>query len=400
MAIQNLPRKSAEYEIAVREHRGLVVRVHPSGARSFVYRFRQDRTLKRVALQAATLAEARKEWDGLAGKVKSGHDPAEAVKREKAVKQLKRQADRADPTFATLAEDFIRLYAKKRKRSWRADELMLQRLAVPELGNIKVREIRRRDVIALVEKVAHKAPIRANRLLAVVRKLFAWAVERDVLEISPCGGVKAPSVEVSRDRVLSDDELRAFWGALPESGLPADTAIALRLQLLTACRIGEIVGAEWSEFDLKKAEWLIPGKRSKNKRECLLPLSEAAVELLETRPTSDAYVFPRPGKKTGHLRTDVATHELAEASFGIEERFTSHDLRRTVATNLGALAVPRVVQDGILNHKDRTIGATYDRYAYLPEKRAALEAWAHRLHEVVGGKTRTNVVSINGKAAA
>jgi len=122
--------------------------------------------------------------------------------------------------------------------------------------------------------------------------MFNWGVDQGVLDASPCVGVKRPGKEVRRERTLSDDELRALWNGLQQAGIAGDTAAALKLQLLTACRIGEICGAQWSEIDLAKAEWLIPGKRAKNGRECLVPLSENAIEILKAQDQSGAHVFP------------------------------------------------------------------------------------------------------------
>lgn len=398
LAIRALKAGPEKYQIAVKEHPGLIVFVYPSGAKSYGYRFRQDGVLKRMTLRATTLADARVEWGTLAGTVREGNDPVESVKRDRAGEQLARQAERADPTISSLAADFIRLHSKKNKRSWRADELMLQGLVVPVWGRMKANGIERRDVVALLDKVAENAPVRANRLLAVTRKMFNWAVERDVLKVSPCTGVKAPAKETSRDRNLDDRELRAFWHGLAASGIPADTQNALKLQLMTGCRIGEISAAKWSEFDLAKGEWLIPGARTKNKIECLLPLPADALAILETLDQTVVYLFPRKGKKSGHLRTDVATHELRQGAFAITERFTSHDLRRTMGTNMGRRRVPRVVQDAILNHKDKSIGATYDRHDYYDEKRAVLDGWATHLKEIVSGEQSRKVIPFGRKS--
>lgn len=394
LAVEALKPSASEYEISVREHRGLVVRVHPSGQRSFILRYRQDGILKRVALQATTLAAARAEWESQRATVREGQDPAEKAKAAKAVQQLARMDERTAPTISELATDFVRLHSKKHKRSWRADELMLTNLVIPKWGNVKAKEITRRDVLAILAEVAEKAPIRANRLLAVIRKMFNWAVSTDRLDLSPCAGVKAPAKEISRDRVLTDNELKTFWAVLPSSGLPEDSQIAFKLQLLTACRIGEIVGARWTEFDLSKGDWLIPAARTKNGRESLLPLSPDAIRIIEALPRSGDFLFPRTGKKISHLRTDVATHELGHGEFGIKTRFTSHDLRRTAATNLSSLGTSRVVMDAILNHKDRTVGAVYDRHDYYREKAAALNGWARHLSRIVTGHAPAKVVRI------
>lgn len=389
LAIKALKARAEPYEIAVLEHRGLTIRVHPSGARTFRIRYRQDGVLKRVALDAATLAEARRTWETKRDDVKRGEDPAELVRTKKAAKQLGRQEARGAPTFAALAADYITLYAKRQKRSWRADELMLQTAVLPVWGNINAKQIKRRDVIDLLDRIAENTPVRANRVLAVIRKLCNWAVERDVLEVSPCVGVKPPGAETSRERVLSDAELRTFWNGLKDAGLDEQDQAALKLQLLTATRIGEVVGASWSEFDTSKGTWLIPGKRSKNKRESLVPLSTLALKVLRALPDDDAFVFPRVSG-TGHTRIDVITHNLKHALPALEiERFTSHDLRRTAATKLAELGTPRVVIDAILNHVDRSVGAIYDRHNYANEKRAALQAWADKLEYIVSGVQAT-----------
>ena len=393
LAINALKPEAEKYQVAVKEHPGLVVFVYPTGTRSFVYRYRQDGVLKRVALPASSFAEARAEWQKLASGVLRGDDPAEQAKHARADKQLRRQAQRAAPTVAELVEDYVTLYAKRNKKSWRADELMLRGAVVPEWGSIKAKEIKRRDVLALVEGIAGETPVRANRVLAVVRKMFNWAVDRDLLESSPCFGVKAPAKETSRDRYLSDDELRAFWNGLPHSGISPDAQQAFRLQLLTGCRVGEIAGAKWSEFDLVKGEWVLPGSRTKNKRPVLIPLSPAALEIVSVLDRSGPYLFPRAGQLARHLRTDVATHEFGHATFpGITERVTTHDLRRTAATIMASLGVHRVVVDAIQNHVDGTVGGIYDRYKYYPEKCDALLRLARRIEEVASGKIESNVL--------
>lgn len=352
-------------------------------------RYRQDGVLKRTTLEAGTFADARRAWFERQEGVKRGEDPAEQVRTQRAAKQLGRQEARSAPTFTTLAADYITLYAKRQKRSWRADELMLQAAVLPVWGNIKAKQIKRRDVIDLLDRIAENTPVRANRVLAVIRKLCNWAVERDVLEVSPCVGVKPPGAETSRERVLSDAELRTFWNGLADAGLDEQDQAALKLQLLTATRIGEVVGASWREIDEGRAEWLLPGARSKNKRESLVPLSSLALKVLHSLDNVGGFVFPR-ASGTGHTRIDVITHNLKHALPALEmERFTSHDLRRTAATKLAELGTPRVVIDAILNHVDRSVGAIYDRHHYGNEKRAALQAWADKLEYIVSGKEAT-----------
>jgi integrase len=191
---------------------------------------------------------------------------------------------------------------------------------------------------------------------------------------------------------------------------------AVRVQLLTGCRVGEIAGARFAEFDMQKNQWLIPGSRTKNKKEHLLPLSTTVVEIVESlRPKSKSeslpnsgseaskpsdFLFPHPGA-AGHLRVDVVTHELADALPRMElAKFASHDLRRTAATKLGELGTTRLVIDLILNHVDRSVGAIYDRYDYLPEKSAALATWARHLAGITDPKRKAaNVVPLRKNPA-
>jgi len=381
--IASLKPRKREYEVGVAEHRGLIVTVYPSGARAFSLRFRQDGILKRIRLDATTLSEARAAWLKHRQDLRRGEDPAAKVRLARVEKQLKRQADRSAPTIESLAIEFVELYSKRQKKSWRADELMLKSAVLPEWGLIQARELKRRDVIQLLDRIAGRTPVRANRVLAVVRKMFAWAVERDVLEVSPCLGIKRPGAEQSRSRVLADCEIKVFWNGLVGSGIPTSTQLALRFQLATAQRIGEVVGAVWSEIDRSKGEWLVPSERTKNSRANLVPLSPLAASLIgEICLGPSDFVFPAT-RRAAALRIDVVTHHLGDviARLGMAH-FTSHDLRRTAATKLAELGTPRVVIDAILNHKDPTVGAIYDRHDYAKEKREALDAWAKRLKNI------------------
>lgn len=394
LAIKALKPRHREYEKSVLEHRGLIVVVYPSGEKSFTLRYRQDGALKRVRLSATTLAAARAEWLTQRAALKAGEDPAAKVLSARLDRKLKRRASRTDPTIDSLVADYIDLYAKQKKKSWRDDERMLNNAVLKEWSGIKAKELKRRDVIDFLHRIAKRTPVRANRILAVIRKMFNWGVKNEYVEFSPCTGVDKPGAEVSRDRVLSDDEIQTFWNGLPKSDLLPQTQIALKLQLATAQRVGEIVGASWSEFDLKKREWVIPGSRSKNGRENLVPLSPLAMELLNELNHDGRALFPTYGKE-GMLRVDVVTHDLPEVIKKLEmAHFTSHDLRRTAATHLGALGIPPIVIDAILNHKDGGVGAIYNRYAYAKEKRQALEAWASKLAEIVSG-CESNVTSIH-----
>lgn len=397
-AIDALRPAAAKFEVSVFGYPGLVVRVWPSGERKFLYRHRQDGKLRRIALRALTLAQAIAEWSQERQAAKQGVDVAGRRQEERQQKKLKRINDRRDPTVAELADRYIEEYAKRHKRSWEADKRFLDRLVVPDLGLVKAKAVRRADVHGLVHRIARKTPIQANRVLAVVRKLFSFALDAGIIESHPCLRMKAPAAERARERVLTDAEIKATWN-MSAALLDPTVADALRLQLLTACRISEVIGAVPAEFDLKSEVWTVPGARTKNKLDHVVPLTDPAVAIVRARGAGGGYLFPWPTTK-GCLTADIVSHQLLDALPRLElEHFTTHDLRRTVATRLSKLGIAPEIRERVLNHKDRSVmGIHYDKYDKLREKREALSAWARQLDSIVAGKP-AQVVELRQKAA-
>jgi integrase len=382
-------RSTGEYETAIQGYRGLVVTVYPSGEKVFTYRWREGGRLHRVkigAYPACSLATAVEKFAGYRSRRRNGASIAAEVR-------LREQQERAAPTIKQLADEYLTRHAKPSKRSWRNDERILEHDVLPAWGPLLAAAVTRRDVVALLDSVVDRgAPYQAGQILALVRRMYNFGIERGAVANNPASKIKPPAKPLAKDRVLSDKELRVFWINLDKTELRQPVREALRLQLLTGQRIGEVLRAEWSEIDLRARTWIIPASKAKNKQESLVPLSVDVANIFKAQPTRDGYVFPAAGD-AGHIRTDTAANELRRALPELRVGgFTSHDLRRTLATRLAELGTARIVVDSILNHKDRTVTATYDRYGYLPEKRAALDAWAHRLAGIVGGSPRTSTV--------
>lgn len=215
----------------------------------------------------------------------------------------------------------------------------------------------------------------------------------------------APSSEQARDRVLSDDEIRTVWRALESIGWPFGEIG--KLLLLTGARRDEIATGTWSEIDLERELWTIPGSRTKNREAHGIPLSDAAVDILKGLPHIDSkpgYVFTTNGRTpvSGFSKAkDAIDAAIREGGDEAYPHWTIHDLRRTVATNLQKLGVRLEVTEAILNHVSGSragIVGVYQRHAWTDEKRAALAAWARRLDAIVTGETASNVVSIGGRA--
>ena len=363
---------------------GLGLRVSPAGAKSWVLLYRMNGRLRRWTISRAggpglILADAREQAGHALRGVQLGHDPALAKKE-------RREAD----TFKELAERYIDEYAKPRKRSWRDDRRLLESEALPHWRHQPAREIRRRDVRELVEAVARRgAPIQANRVRALLHKVFAFAVAGEVVEINPVTDVPRPGVERQRDRVLNDDEIRQLWKKLDAQ--PTEMAATFRLRLMTAQRGGEVHNMRWQDLDLVGGWWTIPTEHSKNKLPHRVPLTKLALEILHAlRAAADANpkatsIYVLQGARGKRQRAEAA------ATFGLPD-FKGHDLRRTAASRMASSGVPRLVIGKILNHVEPGVTAVYDRHSYDAEKRTALETWARKLTAILQQKAGAKVV--------
>jgi integrase len=204
-------------------------------------------------------------------------------------------------------------------------------------------------------------------------------------------GLSKPGVEIQRDRVLSEDEIRAVWAACDaEPGIIAD---AFRLMLLTAQRRGEVLSMRWQ--DVEGGWWTIPAEVAKNGRSHRVPLSPQALAILERRRGSanGPWVFPSPTTDRAIENPQKAAERLRERSNVPDLRL--HDFRRTAASTVGGVGISRLTVKKILNHAERDVTAIYDRHSYDPEKRTALDAWGRRLEAVVSGtKARENIVAL------
>jgi integrase len=227
--------------------------------------------------------------------------------------------------------------------------------------------------------VTRGAPIQANRTLEVVRKLFNWAVGRDLIQLNPCYRVPKPSSENRSDRVLSESEIRAVWNAL--SAEAPLTAAIFKLRLLTAQRGAEVLTMRWDQ--IANGWWTIPAQFAKNGLAHRVPLSPQASALLhEIRPlgSGSPWAFPDADGE-GHRTAIHKAHERIRRRSQVS--FVPHDLRRTAASHMTSMGISRLVVSKILNHVEKGVTAVYDRYSYDREKREALDAWDARLEQIV-----------------
>ncbi len=401
------PSTAAQTDHWDRKVRGLGLRVTQSGVKTWTLLYRHGRRLRRLTIgryPVVSLADARDKANKALHAVSEGEDPA-----------IKRQIARNAMTFEELAVEYVEKHAKKRKRSWREDHRLLngsphkkktgKRPHVPLVrlwGPRLLTDIRRADVRDLIESTAERAPTMGNRLFALVRRIFNFAIERDWLEISPCQMIKAPAVERQRDRVLTEDEIARFWQAT-EAEHPTVQAI-LRLRLLTAQRGGEVLSMRWQDLDLGTGWWTIPAERSKNGLAHRVPLSPPATKILkslklvaEKRDPKSPWVFPSTRRNALH-----PIEHVQKAVERVRRRaaldFRGHDLRRTAASLMVGAGTPRLVVSKILNHVEQGVTAVYDRHSYDAEKRAALDAWGRRVIALLKAKRTSLPLQVDRSA--
>ncbi|MCK9393972.1 MAG: tyrosine-type recombinase/integrase [Methylobacter sp.] len=357
---------------------GLGLRISSAGRKSWFVMYRHAGRLRRYTIgtyPALGLTHARDKAKELMHESAMGNDPA-----------TDKQVNRGAPTFGEMSVQYIELYAMTNKRSWKEDQRILDHDLLPKWKNVKAHEIKRRDIISLLDVIVQRAPIQANRTLALLRKMFNWAISRDLVEANPCTAVKMPAKENRKDRMLSDDEILIFWNGLATASMSELTRLCLKFQLVTAQRKGEIIVAEWSEFDLNNGWWTIPSEKAKNKLSHRVPMSPLALQLLEQIKSlsgESRWLFPssKGDKPVLDTSIDHALHKN-EAKFGIPP-FTPHDLRRTAASHMTGMGVSRLTVSKILNHVESGITAVYDRHSYDREKRKALDKWGDKLTKIL-----------------
>lgn len=371
---------------------GFGLRITPLDTRTYfvTYRVKGSRQQHRLTLgatHAKTLAEARSEAQAALAAAQAGINPklrrAADVQTNTAI-DVQAEADQ----FATVARLFVQRHAKENLKSWRAVASMIEKKIIPAWGTRPIQSITRRDIAALADEVGTKTPIMANRIQSVVTKLFAWCVERGVMETNPAAGMPRQFQEKSRSRVLSEAELKAICGAADGLGYPGGTLI--KLLVLTACRLREV--AYLTRAQIVGDTITLP--ETKNGRAHVIPITKQIQAVIDSIPKfSGEYVLTCTAGVRPMGAFSQVKAKLDNAS-GVTD-WVIHDLRRTCATGLAELGVAPHVVEAVLNHSGGTISgvaAIYNRYSYANEKRAALEKWGAEVERIVRGGARLKVV--------
>ena len=369
---------------------GFVCRRLPSGRLSYALRFTKDGRRKWLAIGVGITPEAaRKAAQAHAGEAAKGNDPA--TERE-----MRRRKTLATRTVDDILDGFV----KSRVRGLRTESevtSLLDRLVRPRIGTRPIDALKRLEVVELLDKIAEsKSPRTADKVLSVLNTAFRWHATRDDGFRSPIvpGMARLSLKQLSRDRSLTDDEIRSLWSALDECTPEAYTRI-VRALLLSACRLNEVAQLSRSEIDDDTA--IIPAERVKTKTEHVIPITPALAALIGK---GDGFLFstdeggsPFSGFSKAKNRLDAIIAEQRKRD-GLKPMpgWRLHDLRRTARSLMGRAGVPTDHAERVLGHTMPGVRGVYDRHSYLPEKRTALERLAVTVDGIVN--PTPNVVAL------
>jgi integrase len=398
-SLQNLKPGPVRREVRDGLLPGLYFIIQPSGHRSWALRYHRPRDGKPDKFTighypAIELKKAREVAREAKAKVANGIDPKDEKKSAKAAAAIP-----ANDLIEAVAARFISQHAKRNLKGGTAQEF--ERLLNKEFVGLwrgrRLAQIIRADIHAVLDSIVERgSPVQANRALAAFRTMCRWAVERGLIDTNPCTGIRAPSAETARDRVLSDIELKAVWRAAEALDQPYREFV--QLLILTGQRRSEVAEMRWSEIDLDVKLWTLPKERAKNHRQHEIPLSASVIGILRAIPqiAGSDFVFTLYGR-----RPICGFHLIKERLDGLlppdMSAWVFHDLRRTFASGLARLGINLPIIEKLLNHISGSfagIVGIYQRHSFADEKRAAMQAWAGHIEVLVTGETAANIVSI------
>jgi integrase len=408
-ALANKPApKGKTYDVADSVVPGLGVRVSETGRRTFTLTARfpgsNNPTRRSIGVyDLISLEKARttaREWIELMGK---GTDPAIQAERQRQTELQKRKN-----TFAAVVADFTRDKLAGERHGYECGR-DLRNVFLPMWGDRPITDISEDDVVGFLQRWRRRSVSTARQHHALLCRFFRWTKAQRVygLKVSPCADIDAKMIgeKAIRTRVLTNIELRAVWTAAERTPYPYGEI--LKLLALTGCRRAEVAEARWSEFDLEQKLWTIPAERMKGQSAHTVPLTDDMISILESLPRLAGcdLLFTVAGKVINgftraakRLNVDVlaALREQAGADVKLE-RWTLHDIRRTMRTGLSGLPISDLVRELVIAHAKPGLHKVYDMHAYEAEKRQALEMWGARLRSIVTPPP-ANVVKMPARA--
>lgn len=391
---------------------GLYLRVTKNGVKSFALKYWSPILSKTVTLalgqyDEVTLTDAKRKVGDHRKEIARDEDPRARKRAER-----RKAANAEELSFDQLADQYVEQYAKPNKDSWKNDQHYLKRPRAA-WGRLPAAMVTDDMTAELLDEIAETAPVSANRTQSVLHKMFSWAKQpgRKLVQTNPLADLdRRGGKEQSRDRVLTDDEVRTLWWGLDHPDLPADREVALALKTILTTMVrpyqaalmecAELIGINGDD----DAQYSMPRHRVKKRREVIVPLSDLAVEVIKEAISNDdqTVVFPSKfsdgdvpiaraslsqalaGKKNGKKVGDKTEDRTGIRAFLGLEHFTAHDLRRTAATIARRAGAPRPDVKALLDHVNGDVTEVYDKYDMLKEKRQVVNLLASELRRIVG----------------
>jgi integrase len=354
--------------------KGLALRVS-SKAKTWTYVFAWGNGRARMKLgtyPATSLARAHTLADEVRADLEAGTDPRAAAQPE---------------TLRAICEEYLSREAGN-LRSGDDRRAVLERLVYPTLGERPIGDIRRSEIVRLLDAIEdERGPAAADKSLAFIRRVFNWYATRSDDFRSPIvrGMSRTKPRERARARVLTDDEIRMVWAVAKAQGA---FGRLVQFLLLTGARRTEAAAMPWTELD--GGEWLLPAPRNKTKLDLLRPLAPAALAVVGAKPNGATFVF-----STDRGATPISGYSKLKLTFdkacGVTD-YTIHDLRRTARSLMSRAGVPTDHAERVLGHVIGGVRGTYDRHEYRDEKAQALTALARLVSRIISN--RPNVVTL------
>jgi integrase len=364
---------------------GVVLMVQPTGFKSFKFFYSFRCRARWIDLGPIDLDNARKLAAQLRLEVVMGKDPLG-----------ERRAERGACTFGELYQRYLEEHAKVKNKSWRQADYLMTKNLLPHWADLDAKLITRADVRTAMGRIASASS--ADQALAAASAVFSWAVRQELVTLNPCQNIDKRTVAESRDRVLSDTEVKLFWDALDTVGLVRSSA--LKVLLLTGQRPGEV--ANMRKEHITDNVWTLPGKPdtdagwpgTKNgvTHSVWLPEPVRAIiaELIDDdSPTGLVFTAENGSPVYGLSRAMIM---ISKKIGGKPVR--PHDLRRTHGSTITKLGFGRDAMNRIQNHKEGGIATVYDRHQYFAENRTIMERVASHLMELAEGRVTDTVVAL------
>lgn len=381
-----------------------------------VWRYRFEGKVRQLRLgtwPGVSLKALRDQRDIYAAEVKSGVDPierratdrlrdaadAEAARQTQVTRLQALAAAKARMTVKELFELWQRVHLAKRKDGGAEALRAFEKDVFPLIGAMAVADVRKADVLRIIDDMTERGVTRmTKRVLSDLRQMFGLAVDREMIEADPTARIKKKDLgaDVERDRVLTEREVVKLFERLPDSGLTDTAQIALRIQLATATRIGEVSGARWDHVDLERRVWILPDtKTGKTHRVHISDFALTQLEALKAITGASPWLFPN-SKLSGPIDSKTFTKQVADRqreekpmtrrtkkidALALEGgHWRPHDLRRTGATMMAQLGVLPDVIERCLNHAEQNrMKRVYQRAGYEGQMREAWDLLGKRL---------------------